>query len=175
LLTFTANNPLACQTVKALQLLDAESNKPIENAHFQYHQTKGISTENGIIRFSPQAPHFPLFIRQQVYGKLSFTAEEVAHFLEIGIIKLSVYEYTLAPISVIAVRPKVLPGQLQQLSQVDLLQHDATALLMQSSVISGIRKSGGHGFDAVLRGFKYDRLNIVQDGMPSAMGMIKVP
>ncbi len=48
------------------------------------------------------------------------------------------------------------------------LSHDAGDFLSQNSFISGIRKSGGYGFDPVMRGFKYDQLNIVMDNGLSA-------
>lgn len=50
----------------------------------------------------------------------------------------------------------------------DKLSHDAGDFLSQSAFIGGIRKSGSYGFDPVLRGFKYDQINIVMDNGLSA-------
>lgn len=50
----------------------------------------------------------------------------------------------------------------------DRLAHDGASALRQSAAVSGIRKSGRYGFDPVIRGFKYDQLNIVVNGVPCA-------
>lgn len=169
IISFFTVTSITAQANKAIQLLDVDSNKPVTDAHFQYHKTTGISNENGLIHLPSKEPHFPLLIQHQVYGKITFSAQQMAEYFKSGQIKLTAFEYAFAPISVIAVRPKTIPGQLQELDHSDLLAHDATAVLMQNAALAGIRKSGGYGFDAVLRGFKYDRLNVVQDGLQSAM------
>jgi len=48
------------------------------------------------------------------------------------------------------------------------LAHDAGSLLEAVPSISSIRKSGAYGFDPVLRGFKYDQINLVIDGVQTA-------
>ncbi|MHA6696588.1 TonB-dependent receptor domain-containing protein [Chryseobacterium sp. A321] len=55
------------------------------------------------------------------------------------------------------------------LRDTDRLTHDAGRFLTQLPEISGIRKAGQYGMDPVLRGFKYEQLNIVIDGGLSAL------
>ncbi|WP_332913786.1 TonB-dependent receptor plug domain-containing protein [Algoriphagus boritolerans] len=54
------------------------------------------------------------------------------------------------------------------ISDQERLHHDAGAILGLDPVVSGIRKSSSFGFDPVMRGFKYDQLNIVVNGLQSA-------
>lgn len=51
----------------------------------------------------------------------------------------------------------------------DLLSHDAGKFLQQIPEISGIKKAGNYATDPVLRGFKYEQLNIVIDGASNAI------
>ncbi len=55
------------------------------------------------------------------------------------------------------------------LQDTDRLTHDAGRFLSQLPEISGVRKAGQYGMDPVLRGFKYEQLNIVIDGGLSAL------
>ncbi len=77
---------------------------------------------------------------------------------------------TLAPITIISLRSHQTEAGSERLKvrAEDRLAHDPGAFLGQVPMISGIRKSGSYGFDPVLRGFKYDQLNIVMDGVLSA-------
>lgn len=51
----------------------------------------------------------------------------------------------------------------------DLINHDAGKFLEALPEISGIKKAGSYATDPVLRGFKYEQLNIVIDGVASAI------
>lgn len=51
----------------------------------------------------------------------------------------------------------------------DLLSHDAGKFLQHIPEISGIKKAGNYATDPVLRGFKYEQLNIVIDGASNAI------
>lgn len=51
----------------------------------------------------------------------------------------------------------------------DLLNHDAGKFLNSIPEISGIKKAGNYATDPVLRGFKYEQLNIVIDGAANAI------
>ena len=51
----------------------------------------------------------------------------------------------------------------------DLLNHDAGQFLSVIPEISGIKKAGNYATDPVLRGFKYEQLNIVIDGAAYAI------
>lgn len=54
-------------------------------------------------------------------------------------------------------------------SNTDLLNHDAGKFLSSIPEISGIKKAGSYATDPVLRGFKYEQLNIVIDGAAHAI------
>ncbi len=75
---------------------------------------------------------------------------------------------TLSPLTVIGLRLDTDTLNMD-VQPPDRLGHDPGAFLGQHPMISGIRKSGSYGFDPVMRGFKYDQLNIVIDGMACAV------
>ena len=54
-------------------------------------------------------------------------------------------------------------------SDSDLLNHDAGKFLNVIPEISGIKKAGNYATDPVLRGFKYEQLNIIIDGAANAI------
>lgn len=54
-------------------------------------------------------------------------------------------------------------------SNTDLLNHDAGKFLNSIPEISGIKKAGNYATDPVLRGFKYEQLNMVIDGAAHAV------
>ena len=56
-----------------------------------------------------------------------------------------------------------------KVSSTQLLDHDAGNFLKNLPEISGIKKAGNFGTDPVLRGFKYEQLNIVTDGAVNAI------
>lgn len=79
----------------------------------------------------------------------------------------SFFSRTLAPVSVYAVKGKT-PQKNYQLKSADWIQHDATQVLTQIAGFNAIRKSGNFGFDPVFRGFKWEQLNLVTDGVVGA-------
>lgn len=81
--------------------------------------------------------------------------------------KDSFFSRTLAPVSVYAVKGKT-PQKNYQLKSGDWIQHDATQVLTQIAGFNAIRKSGNFGFDPVFRGFKWEQLNLVTDGVVGA-------
>jgi iron complex outermembrane recepter protein len=150
---------------KNIQLLSEETNQPIVFAYYTYGSQKGISDEKGIIDiwFNPGER---LNVSHVSFGKKSFTPEIVHHAFQNGIILVPSGEpMNLQPVTIIALRDH---GQPIPLSENDKLSHDAGAVLTSIPTISVIKKAGSYGFDPVLRGFKYDQLNIVVDGVQSA-------
>lgn len=81
--------------------------------------------------------------------------------------KDSFFSRTLTPVSVYAVKGKT-PQKTYQLKSADWIQHDATQVLTQIAGFNAIRKSGNFGFDPVFRGFKWEQLNLVTDGVVGA-------
>ncbi len=53
--------------------------------------------------------------------------------------------------------------------QTDFLNHDAGKFLNSLPEINGIKKAGNYATDPVLRGFKYEQLNVVIDGAAAAI------
>jgi iron complex outermembrane receptor protein len=76
---------------------------------------------------------------------------------------------TSKPITVIGMRPRSYKSETLSLGAREKLAHDAGSILLQSPMVSSIRKSGMYGFDPVLRGFKYDQINIVINGAQCAV------
>lgn len=75
---------------------------------------------------------------------------------------------TLYPATVVALHPRRGDKETLHLDYPDQMAHDGGAVLNRIAGMSSIRKSGGYGFDPVLRGFKYDQINVVYNGSQSA-------
>lgn len=157
----------AQDSLKYVKILDAQTLSPVEGTYFAYASKTGYSDANGIIALL-YSENDMLFISHVAYGERTFTVAEVKAAIQSGIIKWEQRDVNLQPVTVIALRPKSNEKQVLELDVHDRLNHDAGALLNQTPVISSVRKSGRYGFDPVLRGFKYDQLNIVIDGAQSA-------
>ncbi len=74
----------------------------------------------------------------------------------------------LYPATIVALHPRAGEVQALKLNYLDQLAHDGGALLTHINGIAAIRKGGSYGFDPVLRGFKYDQLNVVMNGAQTA-------
>ena len=150
-----------------ITLRDKTTKAPIPYAHFVYQNQKGSASVSGeiTIQFHKGAR---LFISHVNYGKIEIDEEKLEEALKTGILYLSKNYVTLMPATVIARRNGKAESQVMEVSNSDKLSHDAGDFLSQTAVIGGIRKSGSYGFDPVLRGFKYDQINIVMDNGVSA-------
>ncbi len=150
-----------------IKFLDQESKSAISGVVFNYDQQKGVSDWNGDVSIFHK-PGKTLFLSHTSYGQWSLTDEEVQTAILAGTVYKEAFVIGLLPVTVLAVRPK--SGEMKSLTigQHDGLQHDAGQFLNQLPEFSGIRKGGNYGFDPVLRGFKYDQLNVVIDGAQSA-------
>jgi iron complex outermembrane receptor protein len=102
------------------------------------------------------------------FGKWRLLDEEVVSALKKGVIYKAERLEQIQPVTVIALRPKQNESQSYDIDNQSRLAHDATSILNRIPAITSIRKGGGYGFDPVLRGFKYDQLNIVIDGVQAA-------
>jgi iron complex outermembrane receptor protein len=71
-------------------------------------------------------------------------------------------------VTVIALRPSRRSDTKLRLGYREQLAHDGATILQALPAVSGIRKGGNYGLDPVFRGFKYDQLNIVMNGVQSA-------
>ncbi|MCB0846833.1 MAG: TonB-dependent receptor, partial [Bacteroidetes bacterium] len=167
LLLFLIPQRFLAQEIKNIQLLDQSNSQPIVHATYIYGEQKGLSNEKGMISLQLQK-NIHLEISHIVYGKAHLSEEQIKQAIASGVISLEPKETHLYPVTVIAVRDRNKDSESLDLAFEDKMAHDGGALLNQIPVINSIRKSGSYGFDPVLRGFKYDQLNIVMNGAQSA-------
>ncbi len=157
-------NPIHSQSI---QLLDRALKTPIVNANYQYGSQQGISDQQGVITINYES-NSSLIVSHIIYGAINLKPSEVEALLKQGTYLLTNHDYLLQPVSIIALHQPVTDSLSVLFNNQNRLSHDASALLAQMPEVAFIRKSGSYGFDPVLRGFKYDQLNIVMDGAQSA-------
>lgn len=154
---------LIAQQNTKIQLLDRIDNSPIIGASFIYGNQVGISDELGNISII-STDELPLHISHIRYGKIVLSARELSSAISSGKLYLESKDFNLYPVTVIALRPKTNEAKVLALDYQDKMSHDGGAILTSTPVINVIRKAGSYGFDPVMRGFKYDQLNIVING-----------
>lgn len=79
-----------------------------------------------------------------------------------------VMQLHLDAVEVLGLRPLQESKIRSPLRSMELMSHDAGAILTRLPALNGIRKGGGYGFDPVLRGFKYDQLGVLIDGIQTS-------
>ena len=151
----------------SIKLLDASNESPIIGATYQYGNEKGISDADGIILLNYEESE-TLYLSHISYGQWQLSADHVKAVFENKIIKRYAKPLSMQPVTIIGLKPHTNENDKLNVSQPDRLAHDAGEVLCGTSAISGIRKSGSYGLDPVLRGYKYDQLNIVIDGSQCA-------
>jgi iron complex outermembrane receptor protein len=167
-LLFVFGAPLLAGENVEIKIIDTETGEPISGLVFEYGNEGGRSDADGIIRITLEKDEV-LKLRHVGYGVRilqDYAVREAAHS---GILKLDGLPVNFFPVTVIALRPKSDEGESLNLDFEDKMAHDGGAILLETPGISSIRKSGGYGFDPVMRGFKYDQLNIVVNGAQSAV------
>jgi len=152
---------------KTIQIVDEFTKKSVSDVYFKYDNQTGISDEAGKITlvFVEEAP---LFLSHIQYGKIRLSVSQIITALEKGILQINASDNHLLPVTVFQVRPGAGDQSQIDISVQNKLAHDAGNLLESIPSISTIRKSGAYGFDPVLRGFKYDQINLVLDGVQTA-------
>lgn len=150
-----------------IQLQNQHTNEPIGYAHFRYLNQSGFSSAEGIISINFQEGA-KLFLSHINYGKIEIASDRVTEAIKSGVLKLPMSYISLLPVTVINRKGRNSENHIMEVRNSDKLSHDAGDFLSQSAFIGGIRKSGSYGFDPVLRGFKYDQINIVMDNGLSA-------
>ena len=154
------------QDKKSMQLRDKITNQPIAGATFVYDKQNGFSDELGKIEIEYNT-NSVLIINHISYGQWTFSGNDVSKALNEGVLVIESNIINLQPVSIIAYHPAN-QSKTINLNVQDQLNHDAGAVLNSDISINSIKKSGSYGFDPVLRGFKYDQLNIVINGSCSA-------
>lgn len=164
--------PLSAQIEEAhstITLLDADSGLPISFAHFACGNHQGISNEQGeCVCPSSDCQNFQL--SHLSYGQWVLTAEECMQMRNAKILHWQRQPgIILQPVTVLALHQGNRPQAKYRFDDQDWLAHDAGHVLTKNPGIAVIRKAGQYGFDPVVRGFKYDQLNLVIDGAQSCV------
>ncbi|MGY6523060.1 MAG: TonB-dependent receptor domain-containing protein [Mongoliitalea sp.] len=153
---------------QTIQLLDRQTLDPIIGLTYHYADQSGISDEFGKITIQIQVGA-SIHFSHVLYGKWTFDATELQEAIRLGIVYRTEQSFHLQPVTVISLKQTDEKDQRIMISDQERLHHDAGAILNQNPVVNGIRKSGSFAFDPVMRGFKYEQLNIVIDGLQSAI------
>jgi iron complex outermembrane receptor protein len=155
------------QPQSSVKLFDNESKSAIRGAIFKYGKQSGRSDGNGIVTLNYEQ-NKTLYLSHTSYGQWSMSDTQVQEAITKGLIYKEPEVFSLLPVTILEVRNKTNEKRVLTVEKPDGLSHDAGQFLSQLPEFSGIRKSGSYGYDPVLRGFKYDQLNIVIDGAQSA-------
>ena len=158
---------IAMSYSQTIQLLDGQQQNPIINATYTYGNQHGISNKEGEIKIKNDSTS-TLYLSHINYGELAITPNQLSETLKIGSLLWNAHNFELQPVSIIALHQTTNDSLTIVFDNHNRLSHDAASVLSQLPEISLIRKSGSYGFDPVLRGFKYDQLNIIMDGAQSA-------
>lgn len=161
--------PYLAMAQQSLKLTIGQEREPLSFAHYVYGRHNGVADEHGVVKLLWIAGK-DLSINHLSSGHQVFEAEVLRRALEVG--ELNVARgigYQLQPVTVMALRANKPQRDLMQIDDASSISHDAGAFLLSNPVVSVIRKSGGYGFDPVLRGFKYDQINIILDDGHSAL------
>lgn len=159
---------LSFSQTQNLQLLDPADGSPIVGATFRHAEQTGLSDEQGVIRFERVAGE-NLALSHLSYGRWQLMAGELQQALEAGFTYRGRQTESLYPVTVIALRPRAGRAETLKLEFEDRLAHDGGAILNRTPGVNTIRKAGNYGFDPVMRGFKYDQLNVVLNGAQAAV------
>ncbi len=159
--------PAFAQEKQSLRILDQITLEGIPGVTYRYGFQKGISDESGAIYLLTDNETW-LYLSHLSYGSWTLDPLAVSLAIKNGVISRKEQLHGLQPVSVIALKMSEEKDKKILISDQERLHHDAGAILGLDPVVSGIRKSSSFGFDPVLRGFKYDQLNIVVNGLQSA-------
>lgn len=165
-LTLLFSYAVQAQDTLRFQLLNLDR-EPLSGAYFTYGDVHGISTDDGIIEVE-QMDGVDMSCSFLGYGSWTLTPDDLAMASADGFLIRNIQEQSIQPVTVIALRPKISETKHQHLSDENKIAHDAGEILNLNAGIAGIRKSGSYGIDPVFRGFKYDQINIVMDGVQGA-------
>ena len=151
----------------SIKLLDEKTHTAIVGATYRYGEQTGVSDEMGVIALDIKENQ-TLLLSHLMYGDWELSAREVQAAAGMGVIYKVERLNDIQPVTVVALRGNKGLNDGMVVDNIAKMNHDAGAVLSQNVGISTIKKSGNYGFDPVLRGFKYDRLNIVINGTQAA-------
>lgn len=147
----------------ALLLVDTKG-EPIAYASFEYGGQRGYADADGLMHLELQEG-LPLRLYHLEFGHWTVDQEHLRAAWPEGRLQWSASRvHLLQPVTVIALHEHRRNGESRSFEASDWLSHDAGQVLAGTPGLAVIRKAGQYGFDPVVRGFKYDQLNIVIDG-----------
>ncbi len=151
---------------QSFQLQD-ENQHPLIGVTFTYADQSGISDNSGLIEFTYSEGSIMYlsylgFGRWEMDNVLLESTVKKGHYIRESIQK------ELQPVTIISMRLKTTEEENMEFDYQDRMAHDGGELLSATPTISGIRKGGNYGLDPVMRGFKYDQLNVVMNGTQCA-------
>ncbi|MFD2200783.1 TonB-dependent receptor domain-containing protein [Shivajiella indica] len=167
LLSVLTLNVTLAQNGRSFQILDQATKDPIIGLMYHYAEQKGVSDDNGYLYLTYISGE-SLHLSHINYGKWVIDEKELLEVFEKGKLFRRESIVNLQPVSVISLKITEDKDQKIHISEQERLHHDAGAILNLNPVVASIRKSGAFAFDPVMRGFKYEQLNIVIDGLQSA-------
>ncbi|MDA3821985.1 MAG: hypothetical protein PF450_05150, partial [Bacteroidales bacterium] len=126
---------------------------PISKASFHYEGNSGTSDDAGVIQLKNK-DITSVKLSHIAYGEWVLSGRALSDALKTGITYRKSSSVNLYPVSIISVHNQENTYGELNLNFEDKMAHDAGDLLSQDPSISSIRKSGGYGFDPVMRGFK---------------------
>ncbi|MDE0561740.1 TonB-dependent receptor [Algoriphagus sp. NF] len=149
------------------QLLDSDQQFPIVGVSYSYGSQSGISDAEGRLSLKWEEKTI-LYLNHLSYGRWFLSPEKILDAAKTGFSYRKETTIGLQPVSVISIKMTDEKDKKIVLSDQERLHHDAGAILMLNPVVSGIRKGSNFAFDPVMRGFKYDQLNVVINGIQTA-------
>ncbi|WP_209332174.1 TonB-dependent receptor domain-containing protein [Lunatimonas salinarum] len=159
--------PAVAQEKQPLRILDHTTLEGIPGVTYRHGIQKGISDRSGTIYIATDEETW-LYLSHLGYGAWTLDPLEISKAIQHGSISQKEKLHGLQPLSVISLKMTDEKDKKITISDQERLHHDAGAILSLDPIVSGIRKSSSFAFDPVIRGFKYDQLNIVVNGLQSA-------
>jgi iron complex outermembrane recepter protein len=150
-------------SAEKIRVIDKYQDLPVAFANYIYDSQKGRTNKDGIFSIDYIAGA-TLELSHITLGKVIFSEIEIKQALNSKVLYVEPKSINFYPINVIALRPKIDELEIMELDYLDKMAHDGGQVLSRNIAVSGIRKSGSYGFDPVIRGFKYEQLNIVMNG-----------
>lgn len=167
LLSFILSGHAETMAQHTVQVINNATKQPLEGVNWEFGSQHGFSDQEGCLYFFANETD-TLFLSHVNYGQWQLYGPALQEALQKGSVERAEQVVVLQPLTVLSFHTN--SGNLNRfrMGAQDRLSHDAGALLTQTPAIAVIRKSGSYGFDPVLRGFKYDQLNVVIDGVQCA-------
>ncbi len=162
--TLSISNLLNAQKSLSFKIQDLETLLPVENVQFKYGSQSGWSNSDGNITIVLQKK--TLLELTHLQYKTIILDPSIKD--DSDVIWLESNVQSVAPITVVGLRVPHSQKSNIDVSVPNKMAHDAGALLRSTPVVNGVVKGGNYGYDPVVRGFKYDQLNIVLNGSQCA-------